>query len=118
MTSGPKTGSAMPTHDKSLEDLVAGRADIAALAETPWQNLQINDPERAETLRLVWRSGPLPPGPVICRDRRCPSIAGSAILQGAFDRTVQYYGSDVSRPSNLGHLRRGVDRTGLSFALS
>lgn len=70
------------THDNSLEHLLAGEADIAALAENPWRSLQEKDPARAETLRLLWRSDSLPPGPVVCRKREgvpCAAI-GEALL--------------------------------------
>lgn len=56
------------THDRALEDLLSGRADIAALAENPWRTLQETEPARAASLRQLWRSEPLPPGPVICRE--------------------------------------------------
>ena len=56
------------THDNSLELLIVYEADIAALAENPWRSLQENDSARAGTLRLLWRSDALPPGPVICRE--------------------------------------------------
>lgn len=70
------------THDNSLEFLLAGEAEIAALAENPWRSLQEKEPARADTLRLLWRSDALPPGPVICRERKevdCAAI-GDALL--------------------------------------
>ncbi|KCZ97204.1 phosphonate ABC transporter periplasmic phosphonate-binding protein [Hyphomonas polymorpha PS728] len=79
------------THDKSLEYLLAGEADIAALAENPWRSLQESDPARAETLRLLWRSDPLPPGPVICREREavpCTAI-GNALLEAGAAATAE-----------------------------
>lgn len=57
------------THEAALEDLLAGRADLAALAEEPWRKLSAADPAKAAQLRLLWRSDPLPPGPVVCRER-------------------------------------------------
>ena len=55
------------THEAALLDLLEGRADIAAFAEEPWRKLQAEAPERAATLRPLWRSAPLPPGPQVCR---------------------------------------------------
>lgn len=57
------------THDGALADLLAGRADVAALAEGPWRKLQAENPTAAGTLRQIWRSDPLPPGPLVCRDQ-------------------------------------------------
>lgn len=54
------------SHDLALGQLLSGEADIAALAETPWRTLQIKSPNAAVNLILVWRSQPLPPGPVVC----------------------------------------------------
>ncbi|RYZ12990.1 MAG: phosphate/phosphite/phosphonate ABC transporter substrate-binding protein [Alphaproteobacteria bacterium] len=56
------------THDAALDDVLAGRADVAGMAENFWRGLQEKDPVRAASLRLLWRSEPLPPGPVICRE--------------------------------------------------
>ena len=58
------------THEAVLEDLLAGRADIGALAEEPWRKLQADNPAGAASLALLWRSSPLPPGPVVCRANR------------------------------------------------
>jgi ABC-type phosphate/phosphonate transport system substrate-binding protein len=74
------------THEGALDDLFAGRADIAALAEDPWRKLQASEPERAATLRLLWRSAPLPPGPVVCRMRAavsCTSIRKALLARTA-----------------------------------
>jgi ABC-type phosphate/phosphonate transport system substrate-binding protein len=54
------------THDAALERLLSGRSDVAALAEGPWRTLQAAHPEQAATLVQLWRSDPLPPGPVVC----------------------------------------------------
>ncbi|MDZ3832311.1 MAG: PhnD/SsuA/transferrin family substrate-binding protein [Sphingopyxis sp.] len=72
------------THDKALDDLLSGRASIAALAENPWRELQAADPARAATLHLLWRSAPLPPGPVVCRNSGTLSCVGirNALLSG------------------------------------
>lgn len=72
------------THDAALEDVLAGRADVAALAEEPWRRLVAERPEDAARLRQIWRSAPLPPGPVICVQRKeidCSQVA-AFILRG------------------------------------
>lgn len=56
------------THDAALDDLLTGRSDVAAVAEEPWQNLLAKYPALAAQLRLLWRSDPLPVGPVVCKD--------------------------------------------------
>lgn len=56
------------THDAALDDVLAGRADVAGMAENFWRGLQEKYPVRAASLRLLWRSEPLPPGPVVCRE--------------------------------------------------
>jgi ABC-type phosphate/phosphonate transport system substrate-binding protein len=54
------------THDAALKRLLDGEADIAALAEEPWRKLKAEQSVRAAALVELWRSDPLPPGPVIC----------------------------------------------------
>ena len=54
------------THDAALAVLLSGEGDVAALAEEPWRKLKAERPEEAATLVELWRSEPLPPGPVIC----------------------------------------------------
>ena len=79
------------THDAALASLADASADLAALAEAPWQTLR----QRGGAADLVelWRSPPIPPGPVVCRDDGllpCARVAallqslgaGSAALQG------------------------------------
>lgn len=60
------------SHDAALAALVEGRADVAALAETPWRRLQAERPEIAAGLVELWRSEGLPPGPVVCLERPSP----------------------------------------------
>lgn len=70
------------THEAVLTDLLAGRADVGALAEEPWRKLQSDDPGGAARLTLLWRSDPLPPGPVACRARTvvdCAAIASELL---------------------------------------
>lgn len=54
------------THEDALAAVIDGKADLAALAEGPWLALQARSPESASRLVLLWRSAPLPPGPIIC----------------------------------------------------
>ncbi|CAN7535936.1 phosphate/phosphite/phosphonate ABC transporter substrate-binding protein [Phenylobacterium sp. LjRoot164] len=54
------------THEAALAALQAGTADLAAFAEGPWRKLKAEDPRAAEGLVELWRSDPLPPGPVVC----------------------------------------------------
>ncbi|MCX7589168.1 PhnD/SsuA/transferrin family substrate-binding protein [Phenylobacterium sp. 58.2.17] len=54
------------THEAALAALLTGTADLAALAEEPWRKLKAENPQVAEGLVELWRSAPLPPGPVVC----------------------------------------------------
>ena len=54
------------THDAALAAVIDGTADVAALAEGPWLALLASAPERASRLVPLWRSAPLPPGPIVC----------------------------------------------------
>lgn len=67
------------THEAALDDLLAGRADVAALAEEPWRTMVEEQPKLASVLVEIWRSPPLPAGPVVCAeqpDLRCADVAG------------------------------------------
>lgn len=79
------------THDAALADLLDGRADVAALAEEPWRKLVDEQPERAAVLTPLWRSEPLPPGPVVCRESTatdCEAIR-AALLGPAGDTAAE-----------------------------
>ncbi|HEV2569509.1 phosphate/phosphite/phosphonate ABC transporter substrate-binding protein [Sphingomonas sp.] len=54
------------THDGALAALADGRADVAALADEPWRNAPSD--VRSKIVE-IWRSEPLPPGPLICISR-------------------------------------------------
>ncbi|WP_269716038.1 phosphate/phosphite/phosphonate ABC transporter substrate-binding protein [Caulobacter sp. NIBR2454] len=54
------------THDGAMNRLLDGSADIAALAEEPWRRLKAEKPAEAAKLTQLWRSEPIPPGPVVC----------------------------------------------------
>jgi phosphonate transport system substrate-binding protein len=72
------------THEGALGSLLSGKADIAALAEVPWRALQTSDPAAAAQLVQLWRSDPLPPGPIVCVKRAavpCDRI-GARLLAG------------------------------------
>lgn len=74
------------THEAALTDLLEGRADIAALAEQPWRELKMKQPALAATLVDVWRSAPLPPGPVICAETArlsCETVAKVLLHDGS-----------------------------------
>ena len=71
------------THEAALAALRAGTADLAALAEEPWRQLKAENPKAAEGLVELWRSDPLPPGPVVCiRAPTTPCDAIGAVLLG------------------------------------
>ncbi|MBS0566102.1 MAG: PhnD/SsuA/transferrin family substrate-binding protein [Proteobacteria bacterium] len=56
------------SHEGALAALLAGEVDVAALADTPWREALAREPELASSLRELWRSPPIPPGPVVCRN--------------------------------------------------
>jgi len=75
------------THEAALGDLLAGRADVAALAEEPWLKLRRERPDAAAGIVEIWRSAPLPPGPVVCVEGArlaCADVA-AALLAGDAD---------------------------------
>jgi phosphonate transport system substrate-binding protein len=53
------------THDAALTALQDDTADIAALADAPWQAEKAKG--NAAGIVELWRSPPIPPGPVVCR---------------------------------------------------
>lgn len=60
------------SHAAALQALVEGRADVAALAG------DVYDASRPDNVHEVWRSDPIPPGPLLCRasaDVPCQAIA-------------------------------------------
>ena len=75
------------THEAALAALLTGTADLAALAEEPWRQLKAQDAQAAEGLVELWRSAPLPPGPVVCVQAAttpCDEI-GTLLLSGGAD---------------------------------
>ncbi|MDG2520853.1 PhnD/SsuA/transferrin family substrate-binding protein [Caulobacter segnis] len=68
------------THDGAMNRLLDGSADIAALAEEPWRTLKVQKPEEAAKLVELWRSDPIPPGPVVCvrsAEVACDAVAAA-----------------------------------------
>lgn len=60
------------SHAAALQAVVDGRADVAALAG------DVYDASRPDGIHELWRSDPIPPGPLVCRattDVPCQSIA-------------------------------------------
>lgn len=55
------------SHEAALAMLVRGEADLAALAETPWRKWLAVSGEAGPKPAEIWRSAPLPSGPVVCR---------------------------------------------------
>lgn len=77
------------THEAALAQLTAGQADVAALAEAPWLALQAQAPADAARLTLLWRSDPLPPGPLLCMngpELRCRRLAAALLANSAASR--------------------------------
>ncbi|WP_293405143.1 PhnD/SsuA/transferrin family substrate-binding protein [Phenylobacterium sp.] len=71
------------THEAALAALQAGTADLAAFAEEPWRKLKAENPQAAAGLVELWRSAPLPAGPVVCvRAATTPCDEIGAVLQG------------------------------------
>lgn len=66
------------SHEAALAMLVRGEADLATIAESPWRAWLAANPAPADRPRQIWRSEPLPPGPVVCRQSAriaCPKLA-------------------------------------------
>lgn len=54
------------SHEAALAQLIEGKADLAALAEAPWLAFKARLPAEADRVVTLWRSQPLPPGPIVC----------------------------------------------------
>jgi phosphate/phosphite/phosphonate ABC transporter binding protein len=77
------------SHEAAVMALVKGEADFAAVAETPWVSWQAANPDRPDKPRAIWRSEPLPPGPVVCRPSSRLDCAGlEAALLGTDEATL------------------------------
>lgn len=73
------------SHAAALRAVAAGDADVAALAADVFER------SGGEGLHLLWRSDPIPPGPLLCRatdDVPCDSIAAWLLEAHAHDATV------------------------------
>jgi ABC-type phosphate/phosphonate transport system substrate-binding protein len=55
------------SHEAALAMILDGKADLAALAETPWRTWLAASGDSAAKPVAIWRSQPLPSGPVVCR---------------------------------------------------
>lgn len=55
------------SHEAALAALLGGAAEMAAIAEAPWRAWLTANPQTADRPHVVWRSAPLPTGPVVCR---------------------------------------------------
>ncbi|WP_369058658.1 PhnD/SsuA/transferrin family substrate-binding protein [Caulobacter sp. 73W] len=74
------------THDGAMNRLLDGSADIAALAEEPWRTLKAQKPAEAAKLVELWRSDPIPPGPVVCVQSAqvaCDAVAAALTASAA-----------------------------------
>lgn len=70
------------THEGALKALLEGQADVVAMAEDPWRKFQMEAPGKAKALRMIWRSRPLPVGPVVCREGptlQCDTLAAALL---------------------------------------
>lgn len=79
------------SHEAALATLIAGNADLAALAETPWRKWREANPEAAAPPVEIWRSEPLPSGPVVCRPSPrldCAQLAASLAKESAETRAA------------------------------
>lgn len=79
------------THEAALASLIDGTAGLAALAEGPWLALQARSPEIASGLVPLWRSAPLPPGPIVCMASPrvpCQRIAGALLASRPASRAA------------------------------
>lgn len=77
------------THEAALQQLLDDKADVAALAEGPWLALQAKLPDVAARLLPLWRSEPLPPGPIVCMasvQLPCRRIAGALLADSPASR--------------------------------
>lgn len=72
------------SHEAAVAALVKGEADYAAVAESPWTAWAAANPDTAGRLHFIWRSEPLPPGPVVCRPSSridCAALAAALISE-------------------------------------
>lgn len=82
-------------HEMALDDVLEGRSDVAAMAEEPWNKLQTDRPMQAAKLRILWRSAPLPPGPLVCRNSealRCEALASVLVSPAGINAATKLSG--------------------------
>lgn len=79
------------SHEAALNVLVNGKADLAAIAETPWRAWLAANPELSKHPYEVWRSAPLPSGPVVCRQSArmaCTMLAAALTSDSSASRAA------------------------------
>lgn len=79
------------SHEAALAMLVRGEADLAAIAEAPWRTWQLANPDPAQHPKQIWRSAPLPAGPVVCRQSAriaCSTLAAAIVSDNALARSA------------------------------
>jgi ABC-type phosphate/phosphonate transport system substrate-binding protein len=79
------------SHEAALAMLTEGKSDLAALAETPWRKWREANREAAAPPVEIWRSEPLPSGPVVCRPSPrldCTRLAAALAKESAQSRAA------------------------------
>lgn len=71
------------SHEAALVAVATGSADVAAVAEAPWRAWLDRQTTAIAQPREVWRSSPLPAGPVVCRSsgRLDCAALGAALIR-------------------------------------
>lgn len=70
------------SHEAAIAALADGDADLAAVAEVPWLAWRTAQAQPEGALREIWRSPPLPSGPVVCRQSErvdCRALATALV---------------------------------------
>lgn len=95
------------THDAALAQLQQGQADLAALAESPWRAARTAG--KADTVVQLWRSPPIAPGPLVCRDGgRIDCLQARALLLKLHDTAPQAVAALVAAWSEAAGAQRLV----------
>lgn len=73
------------SHEAALTALANGDADLAAVAESPWRAWLGANPDPSRHPQEVWRSAPLPSGPLVCRQsaRLDCTMLGTTLTSGS-----------------------------------
>lgn len=95
------------THDAAFVQLQQGKVDLAALAESPWRAAQTAG--KAGELVQLWRSPPIAPGPLVCRDGgRIDCAQARALLLQLHDTAPQAVAALVAAWSEAAGAQRLV----------